>query len=381
MTKTIEQLKIAIICPWFYQGDAVGQNAYDYYLAFKALGYENVRGLGTRNDFSDMEFDFCEDLEQLEANAWFRSADILVYHYAIYHEYFNAIARDGKRGKHVICFHNVTPKHLMPLHAWNIIDQSFAQMQIFHHADAIWADSRENLEELERQGIKGVPVQELPIVVERPQLSHFSDKNPNKIELICVGRFFSSKGLLDVVQAMSIVKKDNTQRLILRLVGNTDFSDAKYVELIKKRIIELGLGEYIDFVGKVDEPTLARLFRQAHIYLSASYHEGFCVPVIEALRSGCIPVTYDAGNLRWISGGYGVTVSTGDIKALAKALNSTIKGIYMALNNKELECLKLDSDHFNATRFTEASKQYALSFDTSAFRFRLSIAINNLFGN
>lgn len=379
MSNDFGELKIAVICPWFFRGDAVGQCAYDYYRAFHELGYRNVRAIGTRNDFSDMEFERCEDLEQLKKSSYFKQADLLIYHYAIYHEYFWAIEALRKHGKHVVCFHNVTPRHLMPSHTWNIIDQSFAQIKVFSHADVIWADSRENIFELERQGISGMPVFELPLAVDRPRFSRFESKNSKKIELLCVGRFFSSKGLLDVVEAIVYVKKYVKQRFVLRLVGNTDFSDAEYVAEIRNRILELGLGEYVDFVGKVDEATLARLFQNAHIYVSASYHEGFCVPVIEALRAGAIPVTYDAGNLKWISGGYGRKIPTGNIQKLAEVLSQTIEEVVHSLDNVNALVLSLDKKMMSAKEFTENSLAYAESFSFDNFKVRLKSAVDHIF--
>ena len=60
----------------------------------------------------------------------------------------------------------------------------------------------------------------------------------------------------------------------------------------------------------IDDTELGQLYLSADLFVLPSYHEGYCVPVVEALFAGC-PVTYDAGNLPFASGGLGALVPTG----------------------------------------------------------------------
>ena len=373
---TLSKFRISIVCPWFFRGDAVGHSAHDYYRAFRELGYDNIRGIGTRNDFPDMEFELCEDAKSLEENDWFKHSDLVVYHYAIFHDMFEVLKNPELNGRHVVCFHNVTPRHLTPEPIWDLIDKSFAQMAIFNNADAIWVDSRENAEELGRQNVKGMPFVEIPIAVDRPAFVSMLDKPQKQVDLLCVGRFFQSKGILDIIDAVAIVQKKTTKRFILRLVGNVDFSDPSYIQEIKSRIQLHGLGEYVDFIGKVDEVTLARVFRQAHVLVSASYHEGFCVPVIEALRAGMVPVTYDAGNLKWIASGHGRTVKTGNISAMAAALVDVINGIAESFMDAESALLPLDNGLKSANVFAAEAREYAASFRFECFMGTLNKAVS-----
>ncbi|CAB3789245.1 hypothetical protein LMG28614_02832 [Paraburkholderia ultramafica] len=375
----LKNIRISIVCPWFLRGDAVGHSANDYYNALRETGFSNVRALGVRNDFPDMNFELCEDAKSLEENRWFRQSDLIVYHFAIHHELFEALGNPKKTGKHVVCFHNVTPKHLMPKRIWDVIDRSFAQIALFKNADAIWVDSRENSEELTRQSIKDLPFIELPIAVDRPAIGALEDKPTRQIDLMCVGRFFSSKGILDIVDALAKVKRMTNRHFVLRLVGNTDFSDPEYIREVKERVCLYGLGENVDFIGKVDEVTLARVFRQSHVLVSASYHEGFCVPVIEGLRAGMIPVTYDAGNLRWIAGGRGRTVTTGNVDGLADTLVEIIEGVAESFDDPAAPVLPLDGGMKSAQQFSKDAKTYASSFSFDNFTGRLERAVTHVF--
>ena len=76
----------------------------------------------------------------------------------------------------------------------------------------------------------------------------------------------------------------------------------------------------MQWLGTVDDATWEQLYRRAHILAIPSYHEGFCKPVIEGLRAGCIPVGYASYNLPEIANGLGRMVPTGDVAALTEAL-------------------------------------------------------------
>jgi glycosyltransferase involved in cell wall biosynthesis len=70
---------------------------------------------------------------------------------------------------------------------------------------------------------------------------------------------------------------------------------------------------------------LSGLYEGAHVFASASKHEGFCVPVIEALAAGCRVVATDAGALADTVGPCGSVVPLGDRSALSDALANAVE--------------------------------------------------------
>lgn len=373
-----KELKIAIMSPGFFKGDACGHSANDYYKALLDLGYSNVCAIGPSNNFEDMNFQCCHTSSDLRNNAWYQDSKIVIWHFPVYYDLFEILRSPDTTKCHVICFHNVTPKHLMPAGpVQEIIDKSFEQISLFLPLKNIWVVSRENREELLRRGIENDFITEIPISVDRPPLSTFLEKPEAKINIVCVGRFFASKGILDVIDAVALLRDKNVD-FALRLIGNLMYSDAAYVNEVKRRVMLHGLGACVDFVGSVDEETLFFLYKISHIYVSGSYHEGFCVPVIESLRAGLIPVTYDAANLRWIAGGNGRTVPTGDIKALADALSDTCTAIERMSDDQATQVLELDSGKVSAIEFSKAATDYAVQFDFEHFKKNLQEAMLNL---
>lgn len=357
----------------------MGHSANDMYKAFKNLGFEKTKAIGARCDFKEIDFIQCNNRQDLKNNKWFMDSDLVVYHFAIFHDLFDILGNGKLDGKHIICFHNVTPKKLMPENTWEIIEKSFEQISVFKNADGIWSDSLENTEELQRRGINLPNTMELPIAVDRPPLFELSKKPKHRIDLVYVGRFFSSKGILDLIESLNILKQNCPISFLLRLTGNTDFSDSNYISEIKSKIRLYGLGEHVYFAGKVDTNTLFKIYNESHIFVTASYHEGFCVPVIESLRAGLIPVTYKAGNLVRIGGGLGRTVETGNIQSLANAIQETIVGASEGLNNNEKECINTDNGHKSINILSKEISNYSLKFDFENYTSKIKAAIDLIF--
>ncbi|MDP9096817.1 MAG: glycosyltransferase, partial [Pseudomonadota bacterium] len=181
-----------------------------------------------------------------------------------------------------------------------------------------------------------------------------------------------SKGVLDLIEAVSRLDARRLPRFHLRLVGNLNFSDPAYIARIRTLIARYGLGELVEFAGTADDATLAFYFRRAHVLTLASYHEGFCVPVAEALRAGAIPITYDAGNLPAIANGLGRLSPTGNVTALASGLAELIADVDVARHAPHDRHLRLDRGCMSAAAFTEAAHAYmkTLTYDRFVERTR-----------
>ena len=95
-----------------------------------------------------------------------------------------------------------------------------------------------------------------------------------------------------------------------------------------------------------------------------SYHEGFCKPVIEALRAGCLPVHYTSGNLLRIAGGLGKSVDPGDLAAFSRALYEAIVEVRSVLAGTAGARLKLDIGSLTAEEFTFRSCEHTAGFES-----------------
>ena len=124
-----------------------------------------------------------------------------------------------------------------------------------------------------------------------------------KRNILFVGRYAPNKCQHHLIEAFThFLLLDPDARLIL--VGSGDPYDP-YVQHLQQSIDYYGLRESVIIPGHINEEQLQAYYRTAHLFWSMSEHEGFCVPLIEAMwfdvpvlafRSSAIPETMgDAG--------------------------------------------------------------------------------------
>lgn len=367
-------VKVVVVCPWFFRGDAVGAAARETFVQLAARPDMRVTGLWTANDYAEVTGRKVETLADLLLDPDFLAADVIVYVFAVYHPFFDAVLLGNGHAKQVVRFHNVTPKRLMPEKHWPVIEKSFTQIQAFTRADALWADSRENAEELARNGQDDARVAIVPLGVDFPVRARLSEKPRDIVELLYVGRFFPSKGVHELIQAADRLRRLTATPFRLRLVGNLRFSDPDYVETLRALLVELDMGDRIDFVGAVSDAEMARAYRRAHVMATGSRHEGFCVPVIEGLAAGCVPVSYAISNLRYIADGLGVLALDDTPEALAEALAKVVDAV--AAPGARL--LPIDRGGLSIEDFDAAAADYVEGFTRERFGERIAGRVRDL---
>ena len=127
----------------------------------------------------------------------------------------------------------------------------------------------------------------LPIAVKPDKWSASPDPRlmdmlqDGRTNLLFVGRFAPNKKQDDLIVAFShYLALDPDARLIL--VGKPEENDP-YVTHLRQIVSSQGLEDSVLFTGSVTDPQLAAYYRTAHLFWSMSEHEGFCVPLIEAM--------------------------------------------------------------------------------------------------
>ena len=98
----------------------------------------------------------------------------------------------------------------------------------------------------------------------------------DKFVMIYVGRLAASKRIDFLIEAMQTLNE-----AVLLVVGDGEEKDK-----LKNLVHSLNLEDRIIFVGRVSDEDLPKYYAAADVFVTASLHEGFCVPIIEALASG-----------------------------------------------------------------------------------------------
>jgi glycosyltransferase involved in cell wall biosynthesis len=259
--------------------------------------------------------------EEIANDRHFQESDLVVFHFGIESPLFELLPRVGDSKRKLVVFHNVTPKNVVSAEAHGTIDRSLAQMRYIAKADHVMCVSATNLGVLREAGIE-TPATIVPLAIAVPEAApadkpSFAD---GVARLVFLGRFVRSKGPNDLLAALE--KVPGPARL--DLMGNKSFSDqALLAELEQKAkaLVAASDGRIaIQFHYDAPEELKQRLLREADIFALPTYHEGFCVPAIEALAQGARIVTYDNSNMPAICNGFGQLVATGDLEAYGRVL-------------------------------------------------------------
>lgn len=371
-------LRVAIVNGLCVKADAISQSVHGTALALtRGLGAE-CRLYSYRCDFADLDFRNVAGPADIVFDSGFREADVVIYHFGVYYELFNTIFVAPAKARKVVRYHNVTPKHLVPRSDHRVIDKSLNQRANIGAADEVWADSDFNRQDLVDYGITPDRIRVMPLFVKFPAAAAKPVRAVGApVEILYVGRFVASKGLLDLVDAIAALPTE-TPQVRVTLVGNVDFSDANYIAKLREQISRQGLDDKIVFAGKVEDDALARHYADADIFVMPSYHEGFCVPLIEAMHAGCIPICYDAGNLPNLVSDKGPLVQCGDVAGLSGAISNVVRDVVACRRRGHKAMLTWSGRKERIEDYRAGLAKYLQQFEFDAFARRIVDRVNAL---
>jgi glycosyltransferase involved in cell wall biosynthesis len=211
------------------------------------------------------------------------NADVVIYHFGFYDPLFEIIARGNGRARQIVFFHNITPAEFLPDWLKPDVARSFQQLRHLAKADRLWPFTSTNAKVLLDAEMDRNLVEIVAPVVEWPPAGLLADKNVPPVRLLFVGRMIRSKGVLDLLSAVELLRPRSAVAFRLTLVGAP--ADSAYRAAVRDRVT--ALGPEVELLGRVESAELERCYRAAHILAIPSYHEGFCRPVAEGLRAAC----------------------------------------------------------------------------------------------
>jgi glycosyltransferase involved in cell wall biosynthesis len=165
-----------------------------------------------------------------------------------------------------------------------------------------------NRDELDAMGFS--PTAVLPVV---PDFSHLSGPpdpwvgaafDDDLTNVLFVGRIAPNKRQDNVIRHFHAYQRAFNPKSRLLLAGSAEGFE-RYQMQLQMLARQLGAQD-VHFLGQVTDEQLTALYDVADLFLSASEHEGFCVPLVEAFHSGvpvlalaraAVPATLDAGGV------------------------------------------------------------------------------------
>jgi len=306
--------------PAAHRGDAIGDSARRVRELLRAMGHESDIFAMTVDDAlrGDVRPFSEEDA---------RRGDITIFHFALPSAMSAAFA-SLKYGR-VLQYHNVTPAHFFAGYDAGIFRIAALGREelnrLVGRTDLALGDSEYNRKELESLGFDNTHV--FPIAVD-PERIRRSPRQPaleqvlsdGLLNFLFVGRIAPNKKIEDHIRLAEHYKRyvDTDYRFIF--VGKTD-AVPRYYETVRALITEYQMpGDRFIFTGAVTSEELATYYATAHVYLSLSEHEGFCVPLLEAMAADVPVLAYACAAVPDTLGGAGVQFAPKDLEFAAELL-------------------------------------------------------------
>ncbi len=163
---------------------------------------------------------------------------------------------------------------------------------------------------------------------------------------LCVGRIAPNKAIEDVVMALLVARSTCDPDATLEIVGKPVI--ASYADALHRFVVDAGLDEAVTFRGHASDAEVAAAYARADVLVVASVHEGFGVPLIEAMSVGLPIVVSSAGALPEVVGDAGVVTDTRDPWVLARTVTELLGdaarcGALAAAGRAQLDALDLET--------------------------------------
>ena len=192
--------------------------------------------------------------------------------------------------------------------------------------DLALGDSEYNRLELASLGFEATGV--LPVVPDFSHLTgsanymHAATFDDDWVNVLFVGRTIPNKRFEDVIRWFHAYKRWFNPRSRLLFVGSHSGFE-RYLTMLNALIARLGTAD-VHFVGHVTNEELVAYYEIADVFLCASEHEGFCVPLVEAFHMGVPVIAYAASAVPATMDGGGVLVTDKDPVHVAALINQVI---------------------------------------------------------
>jgi glycosyltransferase involved in cell wall biosynthesis len=238
----------------------------------------------------------------------------LILHYSLGSP-LNEAYRHWRSGRKVLVYHNITPaRWFKGVHERVALDieRGIAELpELCTLSDAIWADSSFNAREVEALGY-AASVLDLPIDParwDRPRNQGIFDavRATPGMHVLHVGRLAPNKCVEDIIKSFYFFQRYMQESSTLWLVG-IDTDTELYSFGLRRLAASLGLEDQVKFLGCLADEEVRALYEACSLYVCMSEHEGFCLPIIEAMYFGLPVIAYAAGAVPETVGTGGILV-------------------------------------------------------------------------
>jgi glycosyltransferase involved in cell wall biosynthesis len=307
------------LVPSFSYGDAIGNMALHMRGVLREMGHPSEIYARVVHPRLVREARPVDDLRLDERAA-------LIFHFSLGAGLVPLIRRYP--GPRIMDYHNITPpgffagvNEMLAMEA----RQGYRELEALAPiVDAAFGHSEFSRRDLDALGYRRTWV--LPFATDFPLLSR-ADPDPGilrrfddgSLNVLHVGRIVPNKRIEDLIRTMAILRRIEPRTRLLLAGTAADFEN--YLGSVKQLSESLGVSDIVHFLGHVSFGELRALYKVATVYLCASRHEGFCVPLLEAMTFGAPIVALGAAAVPETLGDAGLLVDKPSPALYAEAVS------------------------------------------------------------
>jgi glycosyltransferase involved in cell wall biosynthesis len=294
-------------------GDAVTQNMLEL--------REELRSLGYRSDIYAEHVAAGLEADIQPIGSYRGSRDhVLLVHHSMGHDAFDRVVALPDRI--VTVFHNITPEQYFT----DAMVRAYVRLgrqqlrRLASRSVAGIAVSNYNRREMLEAGFRRVIVLPVRTRFDRFEKQRGSFGNRTR-DWLFVGRVVGNKAQHDIVRSFAAFARAYDDEAVLHLVGSTD--DGDYTAFVRSEAERLGVADRVRLAGKVPHEDLAGIYGRCGLFVSLSEHEGFGVPLLEAMAAGLPVLAHASAAVPETLAGAGVLLRARDpwtVAATAKVI-------------------------------------------------------------
>lgn len=249
--------------------------------------------------------DFATDWQtfQTDINKEISSGDdtAIILHYSIGCP-LNQLFVSQPNIKRILIYHNLTPTKWFTQCNFKVAsDLSQGQEElpkILQQCDLVLADSEYNRKELETFGYPKARV--LPLLLDNQKWKIAANEGIVKnlksvldVNILHVGRLAPNKCIEDIIKSFYFYHHKINKKSRLWIIGSSVDTEIYYFTL-RRMVLGLHLKHAVFFVGTVADCELRAFYENCDLYVCMSEHEGFCLPLLEAMHFNLPVLAYNS---------------------------------------------------------------------------------------
>jgi glycosyltransferase involved in cell wall biosynthesis len=323
--------RVAILTSHLSLGDAVSNDVVGMCDAFQRRGFD-ARMYAGGWDFTETKVYDVSEIHQFLTDP----RDLLIYHFSIGWSPGLELLRSLKC-RTAIKYHNVTPPEFFAgISSWHEEQCRAGREEIKDIAEAgcdlYIADSDYNCEDLLMEGVAEESCFVVPPFhhIERlqtiePDMDVLDKYRDGVTNILMVGRIAPNKGHAALIEAFATYHYDYNRNSRLLVVGKEVEPFKAYSTQLRELLPFIFSEDIVSFMGEVSDSALKAYYLLSSVFAIASEHEGFCVPIIEAMSMKLPVVAYASSAIPAMVGDAGFVLKERRPYLMAEAINRLVR--------------------------------------------------------